>query len=367
MNGKKVVFVGKLNLDIGASSSDISGLGDTKDFATGGMGVSLGGASFNVFRSFRALSDLYGEKYDAVLVTDIGLPPESGEFEGPDQYMFAHFAHNMALDLLKESGLECVDLSEGRRGAGVAVSLISAWFGGRHIFKQEEPLASKFNDVSGYVPPELRAAIHGADLVFLDPARPWTPATAAALCEEMGICMLTDYGMKEVYEGTQRTAVERILGHADIIVVPGDAVVPGMQNGVKDPDRLFKMLCSNSYRAGTVIMSDGTQPVQLLDDGQVQQIDVVPVDNPINVSGIGDTRDGALMFFLVNGDDREVALRKAMEVAALRIQYPGEEWTEHFLDHVKNNPLFAKDIEAIRLATGREENVHVDLQVFDTG
>ena len=114
-------------------------------------------------------------------------------------------------------------------------------------------------------------------------------------------------------------------------------------------------------------MSDGTNPVRLSHNGRVSEIPVEPVAETINISGAGDTRDGALMFFLSRGDDMETAVTKATVMASIRIQYPCNEWEDHILEHVQDNPLFEDDLDELTTGTkviqrGLFDHVDVDAE-----
>ena len=351
-NNRNLVLVGKVNLDIYGASGEVTSLGDTKDFADGGIGVSLGGASANVARSINTLSRVYGDEGSTKIVTRIGEPPEQKGYKTFGEHLLAQHASEMTFRLLQHEGVNYTDVSAGKEGPGIAKSVVSNFLGGRHIFK-EMPLLAQFQAANDgmitSVHPVMTAELSGASYVFIDPARPPLAKIGADVCEQNCIPSIVDHGLKKwPKDEIKGKLLGDVLKQADIIIVPADAFVPGMEEGKKDPDQLFEILSSKEYKARTIIMSDGTDPVRLSHNGQVSEIPVTPAENAINVSGAGDTRDGALMFFLSRGEEMETAVTKATEMATIRIQYPGNEWENHIYDHVKDNPLFADDIAEIK-------------------
>jgi len=345
---KNLVFVGKVNLDIYGVNSSIDKLEDTKDFATDGMGAALGGASMNVARAVKKLAGVYGDIQTAKIVTRMGQEPDKASFANHDEYILKKYVRAMTREKLDYEGINCTDVTVGQAGPGIATSIVSGYNGGRHILKQQ-PLFEVFNAANDGMISSVHAHVQNevcnAGYVFIDPARPALPNIAADVCHDQGVSAVVDYGFKQWPSDAGKAArLSNILQKADILIVPGDAFVPGMKEGVKDPDALFEMLTGDGYSAKTVIMSDGMDPVRLSHNGKVTQIPVIPAERVINVNGAGDTRDGALMFYLSRHDDVEVAVEKATVLASIRIQYPDHEWETHIYDHVKDNPLFANDL-----------------------
>ncbi|PCI57103.1 MAG: hypothetical protein COB36_02195 [Alphaproteobacteria bacterium] len=347
-NNRNLVLVGKINLDIYAGSGDVTSLDDTKDFASGGMGVSLGGASANVARAINTLSRVYDDAGSTKIITRIGESSEHAGYKDFGEHLLSQHVSDMTFRLLQHEGVNYADVAAGKAGPGIAKSIVSNFKGGRHIYKQQ-PLAEQFNASNDglvtSVKPIVEAETAGASYVFVDPARPHLSNIAANVCEEKGIPSIVDHGLKAWPKDAGKAALlENILKKADILIVPGDAFVPGMEEGKKDSDKLFELLQGKEYKARTIIMSDGIDPVRLSHNGKVSEIPVTPAENPINVSGAGDTRDGALMFFLSRGEEMETAVAKATEMATIRIQYYGNEWEDHIFKHVMDNPLFDDDL-----------------------
>ncbi len=353
-NNRNLSFVGKINLDLYASSAQVKELVDTKDFADGGMGVALGGASANVARAATTLSRVYGDFGSTSILTRAGNPPEQQGYKTFGEHLLDQHVAMMTRELLARESINVFDVAAGQAGPGIAKSMVSNFSGGRHIFKQMPVMMSDhfkaandgfISDVNQVVAKQLA----GSGLVFIDPARPHLSSIASDVCEQEGLTSIVDHGLKAWPKDPEHAEMLRgMLTKADILIVPGDAVVPGMEDGVKDPDKLFELLQQKEYRARTIIMSDGTDPVRVAHNGQVSEVPVTPVENAINVSGAGDTRDGALMFFLSRGEDMETAVHKATEMASIRIQYPNNDWEHHVLEHIEGNPLFQDDVEEIR-------------------
>jgi len=358
---RNLVFVGKINLDLYASSAEVKELVDTKDFADGGMGVSLGGASANVARAATTLSRVYGDFGSSKIVTRAGEPPEEQGYKTFGEHLLDQHVAAMTRELLAHESINVFDVAAGQMGPGIAKSMVSNFSGGRHIFKQmpvtvSEQFKAANDGFISHVNPVMAGQLAGAGLVFIDPARPHLSAIASDVCEQNGVTSIVDHGLKSwPTEPEHAGMLHDMLTKADILIVPGDAVVPGMEDGVKNSDKLFDLLQQKEYRARTIIMSDGTDPVRVAHNGRVSEIPVTPVENAINVSGAGDTRDGALMFFLSRGEDMETAVHKATEMASIRIQYPNNDWEHHVLEHVEGNPLFKDDVAEIRAAQSPDE------------
>ena len=351
-SNRNLVCVGKINIDFHAASPEVGELVDTKDFAHSGMWVDLGGASANVARAINTLSRVYDDPGSTKIVTRIGQPPEEEGYKTFGEHLFAQHATDMTFSLLQHEGLNYIDVAAGQMGPGIAKSMVSGWNGGRHIYKQKSFVGPQFNAVNdgllANTKPIIEAEVSNAAYVFVDPARPGLANLTTEICEERGIPTIVDHGLKAWPTDEKEAAIlDNILKKADILIVPSDAVVPGMRDKESNPDRLFELLHGKEYKARTIIMSDGTNPVRLSHNGKVTEIPVMEVENPINVSGAGDTRDGALMFYLSRGDDMETAVTKATVMASIRIQYRDNDWEGHIYDHVVDNPLFADDVEEL--------------------
>ncbi len=350
---KNLLFIGKVNLDVGAVG-DVDSLGDTKDFATGGMHAAIGGASANAARAARKLARVYGDEQNTKIVTRMGQEPAQESYSNFGEYLLARHAREMTRELMEHEGFNHTDVSVGQPGPGVAKSIVSTFQGGRHIFK-DMPLAEQFNAANdgmiSNVKNQIHAEISTSGFVFLDPARPALADIAIGMADQTDAVMITDYGFKSISKDQKEAErIDNILKNSDIVIVPGDAFVEGMIPGEKNPDKLFELLQDKQYKARTIIMSDGLDPVRVYHEGKVSEIPVTPAPKLVNVNGAGDTRDGALMFYLSRGDEMIDAVAKASAVSSIRMQYQEHEWEDRFYDHVKDNPLFASDIADIEHA-----------------
>ena len=330
---RQLLFVGKINVDVTANVPYVTALEDAKYSATGGTSVSLGGAPANAVRAVKVLEDAFEDPCPTKIVTCIGQRPRREAYrDNYGEFLAAKHAYEMALELLVDEGINYTDVTAGQEGIGMPLNLVGNYRGGRTILKQTpRPLSEGFAaSVDGIVSAArqiMSVEMVGSSYVFVDPTRSVLGAFAAEACVEAGVPLVVDYGEKTWPEDPQKAyRVGAILKNADILIVPSDAVVEGMEDNVKDPDRLFEILSGDQYKANTIIMSDGTQPVQLYHDGRHIEIEVVPHDGPIYANSVGDTRDAALMFFLSRGDEMEMAVRKATSIASLKVQYPNSDW-----------------------------------------
>ncbi len=303
---KNLLFVGKVNLDIGAVGLDVDELKDTKDFATGGIRASIGGASANAARAVNKLSKLYADDHITKILTRMGQEANRESFRDYGEFVLTQHVREMSRELLAHEGINVTDVSVGQPGPGVAKSVVSTFQGGRHVFK-DMPLSEQFNSANEGMVSNVSARVHSelcsSSYVFLDPARPALADIATKVAEDTNAVLITDYGFKSIDSDPDKAArISNILKSADVIIVPGDAFVEGMEPGKKDPDALFEKLQGKEYKARTIIMSDGLDPVRVAHEGQVHEIPVIPADTLVNVNGAGDSRDGALMFYLARGD-----------------------------------------------------------------
>lgn len=352
---RAVVLVGKVNLDILASLPEVSELEDAKFTATGGTSYVAGGAVSNVARALGVLSRVFENPTNTELVTRLGQCPDRAQFKKLGEYLLAKNAPEALHALLKEDQIRLVDVAANSEGV-ILTNPVLGYKDGRCIAKQKSSFVDKFNAANqgavSEAKPVIENAVSRAKYVFIDPSQPFLGALAVDAAKEKKVPVVLDYGRDSWPSDTVEAGyLDKILKGADVIIVPDDAIVEGMK--YKDRDDLFLRL-QEQYEVPTIIMSNSTRPVRVLHRDEESEIPVQKVRGNVHALGVGDTRDAALLFFLLQGDDVRIAAQKATALATIKVQYPGNEWESHILEHIQDNPLFAKDIE--RLKNIRSEN-----------
>ncbi len=369
-----VALVGKLNQDTVGDAPDQPRLADAKHRAASPIRIEIGGASANISRAIGILAEIYGDDCSTKIITRVGKAPRIEQFEDDfgdtkfGEFLAAKNAYDNAFEILRYYGVSFVDVSAREEGPGVAASMVANYGGhiqgksGRAIVTDpdvpeselcqneadvyvRQGLSEGFNNVvhnlMQHVKPMVRNELKDSAHIFIDPSRVFDAYVGASVCIEHDISYIVDYG-KTKWPKNPRTVemLSAVLKHAAVLIVPDDAVVEGMEDYVRNPQLLYDKIRGKDYAARTIIMSNGTESVLVTHDNKEYDITVEPARQAINKNGVGDTRDGALIFFLARGDDMLTAADKATAVATIRVQYPGTEWKDHFIEEVMANPRF---------------------------
>jgi len=396
--------VGKANNDWVANIPNQPSIRDGKYRSENLISAALGGASANVLRAISTLGSVYGDHCSTKMLTRVGQAPQEGHYTKFGQYLAAKNAYDNVRAFLTRYRVTTVDVSAEGEGSGVAASLVTN-FGARipgkagraittdpdkleikkdyntqisidqdacelGVDKKQVLLADLSNafclaahDLIESVKNKIDSNISDKDRVFIDTARPLLAYIAASVCVENNIPYVVDHGAK-AWPKDKDTAelLSAVLKNADVLIVPDDAVVEGMKDNFRDSELLFERLTGKhiekdrngkiinvtdsqggrAYNAHTVIMSNSTTPVCLYHDGEVSNSFVEKAEEAINAVGVGDTRDGALLFFLAKGEEMAMAVEKASAVATIRIQYPDNDWKDHFYEEILRNERFKK-------------------------
>ena len=343
-----VALVGKLNQDTVGDAPNQGELRDAKYRAASPLRVELGGASANVSKAISVLAKIYGDDCSTKIITRVGEPPSVERFKDAfgdinfGEFLAAKNAYENAFELMRHQGITVVDVcARGEEGPGVAAAMVTNYGGhinggsGRAIITDpdvpeiercHQSLSEGFNNavhnLIGNIKPKIRNEVKGNGQIFIDPARPFLAYMAASVCMENNISYTVDYGIRKWPRDPQTAKwLSTVLKNADILIVPDDAVVEGMEDYVRNPDLLFEKLTgkriklnheghiaeayevegARAYKANTVIMSNGKKPVLVTHKDKPYSITVEPTERAINKKGVGDTRDGALLFFLARG------------------------------------------------------------------
>lgn len=344
----RALITGAMNIDIGGILPEVDQLGDTKDTAKKSF-ASVGGGGANCALALDLLGQSFKRNCLISFVTRKGeLPPENS-FEDHEEYVLALMAHEGANHLLRN-----VDIIDAARGMPnvIGVNRPTEYLGGRHITKQ---FVEAVHNLAPGTLQRVDSEAHVADLAFVDPRASLLGREAAVDCNKYRVPFLTDYGDK-VWPEDPDTAyrIKEILERADVIIVPSDAVVEGMKPKTFAPDELLERI-KNQYDPRVLLMSDGSKPVHLYVKGRGEfEIPVESYDGPRYALAVGDTRNAALMHFLLEGNDIVEATKKATVIASIKIRYPGRNWIKHLHGHLSDNPLFAGDYRRLQTEAATE-------------
>lgn len=154
-------------------------------------------------------------------------------------------------------------------------------------------------------------------IAFIDLKTPIVALKTAQAAQKYNFLAVMDYGDRKEWPNDPKKAniYDQMLRSVDCVIVPGDAVVKGMEAHAKNPEQLFYQL-QHEYNVPNIIMSDGINPVQIWHNNKRYKIDIEPYDGQLYSSCVGDTRDAALVYFLSLGDNFLTAVEKATAVAS---------------------------------------------------
>ena len=363
---KQFKIFGKPTLDIIINASSFTHLSDSKHYADQRLGMNIGGAAANIARGLIASNDMWGTNSQVEIVGGLGKmrPQEPGEAD--EDYLFSQMMYHAVPKLLHNQGIDLKDIFSRNVGTGVAANAVLQHQNGRDIFKDPKSGESVFSNLNVSQRSRLMdtvktevASVKGNGFVFVDPRHSNIGSLAAVACEKTAVPLIVDYGDKTwPQSGSQKhEQLSTILTKADILIVPSDAVVEGMANDVKDPDTLFSTLQSDAYKAHTIIMSDGNQPVRVFHEEREYEVQVPDIgDVKLFANGVGDTRDSALMHFLAQGDDMINAVKKATYLASIKVQHAGSEWQKAAVEQTRNHLLFEKEHQHLQAISENQNN-----------
>lgn len=325
-NLKRVVAVGGLTVDLTHTFVTDTPKHDGKTKSDSHR-VDIGGGATNFTITTRILSRLFKKQTHVTLVTKVGDPiPKDLTSET------AHFICKTALSRYKINVVDCIENTPFR----IPFNAIEEHMEGRQISiateKRAETLAEGFEGT-------IRAIIGAADYVFIDPNKRTISRMGLKAAKDTGVPAIIDYGNRIWPEDPMLAEIyTEMLTGADILIVPADAIVEGMNT--ENGSDLFERL-KTQYGAKTILMSDGAKPVRVFHDNQEHSIDITPHEGPLFALGVGDTRDAALLRFILDGYPMVQAMTMATRVASVKVRYPGREWETHLLDAIADDPLFA--------------------------
>ncbi len=322
---KRVVSVGGLTVDLTHTFYDDMPKVDGKT-RSDLCNVDIGGGATNFAITTRLLSKIFGKSTHVTLVTKVGDPV-------PDD-ITSETTSFIVKTLLKRHKIKVLD-SIDNTPYSIPFNAIEEHYRGRKICKAPE---KRIEVLAEGLEGTINAIVGAADYVFIDPNKRTISRMALHAANKAGVPVMIDYGTRNWPDDPLLSEIyKEMLEGADLLVVPADAVVEGMTK--EDGGELFKRL-QEQYGAKTIMMSDGGKPVRILVDGREDEILVEPNEGPLYASGVGDTRDAALLRFIFDGYGMADAMRMATKIASVKVRYPGREWAGHLLDELKGDPLF---------------------------
>lgn len=289
--------------------------------------IRLGGGAGNCVQALHKLDEAFGTHSYIKLITRLGRPPADN--------LRARLAHMAATEILSDSEIEYVDATRGE--SVIAFNSVAEHSRGRSIVKDK---VDNPNDMAFGIEETIDNEVRGADVIFVDPMKPRIGVMACRAANKYNKPLVIDWGQSEwpkdpILAGT----VDEMLGRADILMVPSDAVVRGMNDNEVNPEALLLTL-KNEYMTPHILLSDGGKPVQVYLQDDYYEIPVEPWDGDKYALAAGDTRNAGFLHALARGHDILGAAKMGTAVASVKIRYPGLTWRDHIRYDLKNDPMF---------------------------
>lgn len=320
-----ILVVGAVNVDATYSFAAAQAFSIDGKFSADIQAYRLGGGAGNCVQAIRAVDEAFNHRTHIELVTRIGNPP-AGNME-------ARIAQDVVLSILREKSIMPIDVTRGENI--IPINAVVEHPDGRFIAKGNQ--AKEHAQMDEGFEDTIEAQVRRANVVFVDPRKPKMGTVAAELANKHHKPLMIDWGDKEWPQDSDLSEkCAELLTRADIVVVPTDAVVEGMEPNVENSDELFARL-RDHYGAKNILMSNGGQPVQALIDGVEHTIPVLPHEGPKFTLAAGDARNAAVLRCLARGDDMLSAFQFGTAVASVKIKYPALEWATHLHDELMDS------------------------------
>ena len=326
----RILVVGSINIDDAYYTTSFNAAG--KADADLRPEFRLGGGAGNCVQAIHKLDEAFGTHSHVKLITRIGRPPKGD--------LRAEVAHLITTRILEESEIDYTDATRGESIMGVNA-----------VIEDDEDRAivrerlDNPSDMAYGIEETIEHHVRGADIVFVDPRKPRMGLMAARAANKFNKPLMVDWGEKEWSEDPELAAVHReLLERADILMLPNDAIVEGMENGVKNPDELFRR-AQEQYDPDHILMSNGGDNVRALIHRQDGVINVDPVEGKKFTLAAGDTRNAAVLRAIAQGHDVLTAFKAGTKTASVKIRYPGMQWAEHIADDMQDHRMFRSKID----------------------
>ena len=292
--------------------------------------IRLGGGAGNCVQALKKLDEAFGTRTDVKLITRLGRPPKSN--------LRARLAHLAATEILKDSDIEYIDAVDGE--SALAFNSVTEHGGGRSIVKD---VVGTLHSMSAGMDETIEREVAESDIVFIDPSKVRMGFMAARAANKYNKPCVVDWGQSAwPLEPTRADWTNEIISRADVLMVPSDAVVAGMEDNIEDPEQLFGRLVQD-YRIPNVFMSDGSQPVRASLMGQYFEIPVQEWKGQKYSLAAGDTRNAGFLHHLARGHDVLSAGQFGTAVASVKIRYPGLQWADHIKEDIPSQLTFSLD------------------------
>lgn len=291
----------------------------------------LGGGAGNCAQALEKFSGIFEQDVSIRLITRIGKPPEGNRK--------AKEALEIALDLLHANGIDYTDVTQGENVISKNIVTEDSKKGRQIIKMPETPHQAMKGD---YVE-TIEASISTSAFVFVDPKKHRMGQVAAIAARKHNKICMTDWGQSTWPSDPEKAqAIRTILRNADIVAVPAEAVVEyiddkGEPQITKDADELFAAL-RDYYNVPNILLSDGSEPVRVLVNGEESSIDVVPHSGSLFANAAGDTRNASVLWALSQNFSMLDAFKFGTAAASVKIKYPGMQWVKDFKEDILKHP-----------------------------
>lgn len=287
--------------------------------------IRLGGGAGNCVQALHKLDEAFGTHSYIKLITRLGRPPADN--------LRAKLAHFAATEILGQTEIDYVDATRGE--SVIAFNSVAEHLKGRSIIKDH---VTNPNDLAFGIEDTIDNEVRGADVVFVDPSKPRIGVMACRSGNKHNKPVVIDWGQsKWPKDPAVSDMVDEMISRADIVMVPSDAVVRGMNDNEVNPQKLVNTL-RNEYMTPHILMSDGGKPVQVYLQDEYHEITVEPWDGDKYALAAGDTRNAGFLYALSRGHDILGAAKIGTAIASIKIRYPGLVWADHVVDDLKENP-----------------------------
>ena len=289
--------------------------------------IRLGGGAGNCAQALHKLDEALSTHTYIKLITRLGRPPADN--------LRAKLAHLAATEILSEIEIDYVDATRGE--SAIAFNSVAEHGKGRSIVRDH---VDNHDDLAYGIEETIENEVRGADVVFVDPSKPYIGLIACRSGNKHNKPVVIDWGQSKWPKDPEiAEMVDEMIGRADILMVPSDAVVRGMNDNEVNPQKLINTL-RNVYMTPHILMSDGSEPVQVFLQGEYHEIPVEPWNGDKYALAAGDTRNAGFLHALSRGHDILGAAKFGTALASIKIRYPGLVWADHVVADLKENPAF---------------------------
>jgi sugar/nucleoside kinase (ribokinase family) len=315
---KKIVVVGSLTYDSVRLHPDLQVIeGYKKNLKSKDYKYKqIGGGGANIAINLDALSKIYNIPVEITLCTHIGVPPANDKD--------AQETREKVLQELEAHGIKIVDTLEGEEN--IIPDNVVVAFGGKRFVSGDFAQATKNFNNDAYR--RVQEAVTGADFAFMHSKLTPESLAVGRKAKEFNVPILLDYcEMTWPTDSVHQNMRRELLRLPTYIFAPKEAVIPGAKNIKKishSQDLLWGI--HKKFNTPNVAVSNDTDPVLVLTDGQASDFPVRVPKMELDNLGVGDARNAMMVLQLLRGKDFTTALKKASNTASFSVSYAGRSW-----------------------------------------